>query len=57
MKIKILELFGGIGACSKAFEKLGIPYELVDYVEIDKYAKRVELIRNRNYINKQEIAW
>ena len=37
-KFKILELFGGIGACSKALERLGIDYEIVDYVEIDKYA-------------------
>ena len=37
-KLKLLELFGGIGACSKALEKLGIDYEIVDYVEIDKYA-------------------
>lgn len=36
--IRILELFGGIGACSKALERLGIDYEIVDYVEIDKYA-------------------
>ena len=35
--IKILELFGGIGACSKALERLGIEYEIADYVEIDKY--------------------
>ena len=30
--IKILELFGGIGACSKALERLGIEYEIADYV-------------------------
>jgi len=36
--IRILELFGGIGACSKALERLGIDYEIADYVEIDKYA-------------------
>lgn len=36
--LKILELFGGIGACSKALEKLRINYEVIDYVEIDKYA-------------------
>ena len=36
--IKVLELFGGIGACSKALERLGIDYEIADYVEIDKYA-------------------
>ena len=37
-EIKILELFGGIGACTKAFKRLGIPHKVVDYVEIDKYA-------------------
>lgn len=37
-KLRVLELFGGIGACSKALEKLGINYEIADYVEIDKYA-------------------
>ena len=36
--MKVLELFGGIGACSKALKRLGINYEIVDYVEIDKYA-------------------
>lgn len=36
--MKVLELFGGIGACSKALERLGIDFEIVDYVEIDKYA-------------------
>lgn len=36
--IKVLELFAGIGACSKALENLGIEYEIVDAVEIDKYA-------------------
>ena len=38
MKIRLLELFGGIGACSKALERLRIDYEIADYVEIDKYA-------------------
>lgn len=37
-EIRILELFAGIGACSKAFEKLNIPHKIVDAVEIDKYA-------------------
>lgn len=36
--IKVLELFAGIGACSKALEKLGVEHEIVDAVEIDKYA-------------------
>lgn len=37
-KIRVLELFAGIGACSKALERLGIEHEIVDAVEIDKYA-------------------
>jgi len=37
-KLKIIEFFGGIGACSKALERIGVDVELVDYVEIDKYA-------------------
>lgn len=36
--MRVLELFGGIGACSKALERLGVEYEIADYVEIDKYA-------------------
>ena len=36
--LKILELFAGIGACSTALERLGIEHEIVDAVEIDKYA-------------------
>ena len=36
--IKVLELFAGIGACSKALERLNIEHEIVDAVEIDKYA-------------------
>lgn len=48
--IKILELFGGIGACSKALERLGIEYEIADYVEIDKYAvKSFNAIHNTNF--------
>lgn len=44
--IKLLELFGGIGACTQAFKNLGIQVELVDYVEIDKYA-----VKSFNAIN------
>lgn len=36
--MRILELFAGIGACSKALERLGIDVEIVDAVENDKYA-------------------
>lgn len=40
MKLKVLELFGGIGACSNALRNLGIDFEVVDYVDIDKYATK-----------------
>lgn len=36
--MKVLSLFSGIGAFEKALEKLSIPYELVAFCEIDKYA-------------------
>ena len=37
-KLRVLELFGGIGACTAAMKRLDIDFEVVDYVEIDKYA-------------------
>ena len=36
--MKVLELFSGIGSPRKALERLGIKHEVVDAVEIDKYA-------------------
>lgn len=36
--MKVLELFGGIGACTQALKRLHVPVEIADYVEIDKYA-------------------
>lgn len=38
--MKYLSLFSGIGAPEKALDRLGIPYELVGYSEIDKHASR-----------------
>lgn len=35
-----LSLFSGIGAFEKALDRLGIPYNLVNYCEIDKYASK-----------------
>lgn len=58
MKIKLLELFGGIGACSKALERLGIDYEIVDYVEIDKYAvASYNAIHNTNFEPQDICKW
>lgn len=57
-KLKVLELFGGIGACSKALERLGIDYEIVDYVEIDKYAvKSFNAIHNTNFEPQDICKW
>jgi len=56
--LKILELFGGIGACSKALEKLNIDYEIVDYVEIDKYAvASFNAIHNTNFEPQDVCNW
>lgn len=38
--MKVLSLFSGIGAFEKALDNLGVPYDLVAYCEIDKYASR-----------------
>lgn len=56
--IKILELFGGIGACSKALERLGIDYEVADYVEIDKYAvKSFNAMHHTNFEPQDICKW
>ena len=57
-KLKILELFAGIGALSKALERLGIEHEIVDAVEIDKYAvKSFNAIHNTNFEPQDICNW
>ena len=57
-KLKVLELFSGIGACSKALERLGIDYEIVDSVEIDKYAvKSFNAIHSTNFEPQDICEW
>lgn len=36
--VKLLELFGGIGAATKSLRNLGVEFETVDYVEVDPKA-------------------
>lgn len=49
-KLRIIECFGGIGACSKALERIGVDFEVVDYVEIDKHAvKSYNAINDTNF--------
>lgn len=56
--LKVLELFGGIGACSKALTNLGIEHEIVDLVEIDKYAvKSFNAIHDTNFEPQDITTW
>lgn len=55
-KMRIIELFAGIGACSTALKKIGIDLEIVDAVEIDKFAiASFNAIHNTNF-EKQDIT-
>jgi len=38
--LKVLSLFSGIGAFEKALKRQEVPFELVNYCEIDKYASK-----------------
>lgn len=56
--LKVLELFGGIGACSKALTNLGIEHEIVDLVEIDKYAvKSFNAVHGTNFEPQDITKW
>lgn len=56
--MRILELFAGIGACSKALKRLGIDLEIVDAVEIDKYAMAsFNAIHNTNFETQDITTW
>ena len=56
--LKVLELFAGIGACSKAIENLGIEHEIVDAVEIDKYAvKSFNAVHGTNFEPQDITKW
>lgn len=56
--LKVLELFAGIGACSKALDRLRIPHTIVDAVEIDKYAiKSFNAIHGTNFDPQDITKW
>lgn len=56
--MKIIELFAGIGACSKALERLGVDIEILDTVEIDKYAiKSFNAIHSTNFEPQDITKW
>ena len=57
-RIRVLELFAGIGACSKALSNIGIEHEIVDAVEIDSYAvKSFNAIHGTNFVPQDITKW
>lgn len=57
-KIRLLELFGGIGACTKALKKLNQDVEVLDYVEIDKDAvNSYNAINGTNFTPQDITKW
>ena len=58
MKLRVLELFSGIGSCSKALKRLGIDVEIVDAVEIDESAvKSFNAVHGTNFEPQDICEW
>lgn len=56
--LKILELFGGIGAPRKALENMGYDIKSIDYVEILPYAVQAyNSIFDINYKPQDVVGW
>lgn len=55
-KLRVLELFGGIGSATQAFKKTKIPFEIVDYIEIDEFAVRSYNAMNNTNFEPQDIT-
>src|SRR5690554_753752 len=56
--IKILELFGGIGAPRKALINLGVDVKAIDYVEIDEKAVRsYNALFENKYKPQSVVGW
>lgn len=57
-KLKVLELFGGLGACSNALRNIGVDYELVDYVDFDPFVvKSFNAIYDTNFSRTDIRDW
>ena len=54
--LKVIELFGGISAFSESLKISEIAYELVDYVEIDKYAVKSFNAMNGTDFETQDVC-
>lgn len=58
MQLKILELFGGIGAPRKALQNIGVDIKSIDYVEILPYAvKAYNSIFDNDYKQQDITKW
>lgn len=56
--MRIIELFAGIGACSTALKRIGKNIEIVDAVEIDKYAMAsFNAIHGTNFETQDITKW
>lgn len=55
-KLRILELFSGIGAFTQALKRLDIEHEIVDAVEIDKYAMKSYNAINGTDFETQDVS-
>lgn len=56
--IKVIELFGGIGAVHTALKRLNIPFEIIDMVEFDnKVVEAYNLIHNTNFTAQNVLTW
>ena len=57
-KLKVLELFGGIGSPRKALENLGFDIKHIDYVEIWDWAVLAyNSMFNNNYSSQSVVGW
>lgn len=59
-KVKILELFGGIGSPRIALRNIGIPVKAIDYIEIDKKAVRsynAMFLNELHYDTQTVVGW
>lgn len=56
--MRIIELFAGIGACSKALKRIGVNLKIIDAVEIDKYAMAsFNAIHGTNFETQDITEW
>lgn len=56
MALRVLELFGGIGAFTQAIKSLDIPLDVVDYVEISPYSTAAYNAMNDTNFKPQDIT-